>query len=110
MGVRGIGAGDVGPLAHVPAFDETICDVGIGGGELLGDDGRVGFEEEHGGVNGIGERAGENELTAVGELPGQIEMGGAKLGAAGEVVVGHFVEEEVVHGRSFPAMNAGLSS
>jgi len=95
-GPDGVGStlsGNRGPTPDVPTLYKAVGDVGIDAGELLGDFGRIAFEKQEGRVDGIGECAAQDQFAAIGSLPGEVEMDAAKLGAAGHVVVGYFVEK-----------------
>ena len=54
------------------------------------------MEEQHRLVRGLGERAGQHELAARLGSPGMLEMQTAELGPALQVIVGKFVDEQVV--------------
>jgi hypothetical protein len=89
-----------GPLADVPALDQTVFHVWIRFRKSLGCFGRVAFEEQDGTIGRVGERSAEDEFAAFRGFPSELEMDVAEFCAAGDVVVGDLVEEKVMHGGS----------
>src|SRR4029450_13807636 len=92
-------AGHSRPWPHAPSGDESVSDVRIGLRELLRN--RWGFtlKQKDGTVNGIGQRAGENELTFRVRLPGQRQVLGTNVRPPLKVVGADIIEEAIVHRR-----------
>src|SRR6188508_2661432 len=102
--------GDRLPLAHAPASDETVQDVRIFARERLGCARRFTGEQEHGAVDGIGERTTENELAARVRRPGFRKVLLAKRGTPLQVIRREVVEHQEVLHASFRSLRGDDSS
>src|SRR6266536_2133452 len=87
------------PWPHTPPDDESVADVWIGVRKLLRN--RCGFalEQKDGAVDGIGQRAGENQLPFRCRLPRQRQVRVAECRSPFKVVGADVIEEEIVHRR-----------
>ena len=74
----------------------TRCALCAGAGEGFGFIFVIDVENEQSAVDGFGERAGKNELTAFVGFAGEAQVLFAKRGAARDHVVDEFVEQGVV--------------
>lgn len=94
------GAGQVthdgGPAADLPVGDEAVADVGVIAGELFGDGGRVGEEQQHRPIHGIGEGALQHQFTPGLRLPGAGQMFGPIRTPPGGVIGAGRIEEQIV--------------
>lgn len=89
---------DRGPFAHIPPFHKAAGHVGIGAGKVFSHLGRVAFEEQDCAIDGIGERAAEEEFAPVTCFPREFQVDGAELRTPSKIVFSGFVKQEVMHG------------
>ena len=88
-----------GPFADDPTGDQTARDVWIVLRELLDDGFRRRGKEQDGSVDGIRERAGQNQLATRLGRARVTEMGTAESGTLFENVGDIRIKEEIVHAR-----------
>lgn len=94
---RGLRTHNGCPRSDAPAGDETILDVRVGPGEPPRHIRRFTLEQQDALVDGICERAAENQLTALLRLPCEREMLRTQRAAALQVIGHEVIEEQEVH-------------
>src|SRR5690349_16347910 len=102
-------ADDDGPGANRPALDEAAADVGIAFHKLLDNRSAVSLEDEKSAVDGVGQRAAEDQFAAIIGLASQTKMVFAVGGALFEVADGEFVVEESKVGHDGPPISKKIS-
>jgi hypothetical protein len=77
----------------MPPLHDPVRNIGVASGKLLGDIGRVAFEQKQRGVRGIIERAGQKKLSALVCLPSHFQVRIAEFRAPGDVILANFVKQ-----------------
>jgi hypothetical protein len=95
----------------MPAIDNSVRDVWIGAGEVLGNGRRITPEEDDRAVDRIGQCASQNKFAAVACSPRQLEMSASECRPARNVIFAKLVEEQVMHEQCNPFLEfRGLMS